>query len=59
MWHREYKNYKTDQDNVKYKVEPGRGIHGCEMHEINGWGNSLQWPKKKKRCALFRHLNLT
>lgn len=48
MWHREYRDYKTDESNVKNQVESGRGICGCEMHEINGWGNTLHHPQKKK-----------
>lgn len=47
MWHKEYRDYKTDQTMVKQQVEPGRGIVGCEMHEINGWGNTLQHSLKK------------
>lgn len=48
MWHREYRDYKTDESNIKNQVEPGRGICGCEMHEIYGWGNLLHQPKKQK-----------
>lgn len=48
MWHREYQDYKTDHPNVKESIEPSRGITGCEMHEVFGWGNSLHHPVKKK-----------
>lgn len=52
MWPKEYKDYKTDEPLIKQSVEPGKGIYGCEMHEINGWGNTLQHPKKRKRGLL-------
>lgn len=47
MWHKEYRDYKIDEGNNKCRVEPGKGIFGCEMHEIHGWGNTLHIPKKK------------
>ena len=60
MWFRGFLGtIKRDQPNVKYQVEPGRGISGCEMHEINGWGNSLQWPQKKKKRGLHRRISAT
>jgi hypothetical protein len=49
MWYREYRDYKPDEPLVKEKVGPGKGIVGCEMHEINGWGNSRHIPKKRKK----------
>lgn len=52
MWHKEYRDYKTDQPLIKCPVESSHGIVGCEMHEINGWGNTLQAPKVKKRGFL-------
>lgn len=57
MWHKEYRDYPTDTPQIKLSVEPGKGIIGCEMHEINGWGNSLHIPlKKKKKRGLFKTL---
>ena len=38
MWPKNYKDYPVDTPLVHYPVEPGKGIIGCEMHEINGWG---------------------
>lgn len=58
MWHREYRDYKTDEPLVQQQVHSGQ-IIGCEMHEINGWGNTKQHPKKKKRgliASLLIHL---
>lgn len=37
MWRNTYKDYAPDDDWIQERVEPGRGIIGCEMHEINGW----------------------
>lgn len=49
MWDRDYRDYKRDEPLVKEPVMPGKGLIGCEMHDLNGWGNTLQHPKKKKR----------
>lgn len=44
MWPKAYKDYPEDKPLFHYPVEPGRGIIGCEMHELNGWGNTLHVP---------------
>jgi hypothetical protein len=49
MWPKSYKDYELDKPLVKQQVKSGKGIVGCEMHDLNGWGNSLQQPKKKKQ----------
>ena len=41
MWPKFYRDYKVDKPLVKYQVRPGHGIVGCEMHDLNGWGNTL------------------
>jgi hypothetical protein len=56
MWPKSYRDYKVDQSLIKYEVEPSHGIIGCEMHDLNGWGNSLHIHKKSKRKGLFRSL---
>lgn len=56
MWHKEYRDYKTDEPLKKNTVSPGKGIIGCEMHEINGWGNTLQHPKKRKHGLIGKLL---
>ena len=49
MWKNTYKDYKPDSNWVQEEVEPTQGIIGCEMHELNGWGNRLHvYPPKKK-----------
>lgn len=49
MWWREYKDYPVDSELIKEQVEPGKGIVGCEMHEINGWGlHRHRHPKAQK-----------
>lgn len=52
MWFKEYRDYKTDAPLIKEQVEPGHGIIGCEMHDLNGWGNEIHQPRKKKRGFL-------
>lgn len=54
MWAKEYRDYKTDEPLVKYQVQPGKGIIGAEMHDLNGWGNSLHIPLKRKKQSFFR-----
>lgn len=56
MWDREYRDYKRDHPLIKQTVEPGKGIAGCEMHDINGWGNTLHVPAKRKRGRLASFL---
>lgn len=54
MWARAFKDYPPDTKLVKEEVEPGRGIIGCEMHEINGWGDSLHIPRKKRHGLIAK-----
>lgn len=54
MWEKEYRDYPTDTPLKKQKVEPGRGIVGCEMHDLEGWGNTLHIPKKPKKKGFVR-----
>lgn len=56
MWYREYKDYPPDTPLIQQKVETGRGIIGCEMHELNGWGETYHQPVRKKRKGLFATL---
>lgn len=47
MWDYKYEKRKRDRDLLKEKVEAGKGIVGCEMHEINGWGiDHHQYPHR-------------
>ena len=52
MWDRDYRDYKRDTPLIKERIESGKGFAGCEMHELNGWGNTLHHPKKKKHGFL-------
>lgn len=52
MWFKEYRDYKTDTSLIKEQVEPGHGIIGCEMHDLNGWGNKIHRPRKRKKGFL-------
>lgn len=56
MWPKSYKDYKIDEPLVKNKLYPGRGITGCEMHDLNGWGNQLHRPLRIKKKGLIRRL---
>ena len=55
MWTKAYKDYPKDTDLKKEQVEPGQGIIGCEMHEMNGWGEMYHIPKAQKK-GFFRLL---
>ena len=48
MWEKEYKDYPKDTPLRKETVETGKGIVGCEMHDLNGWGDQLHIPKRGK-----------
>lgn len=56
MWPKKYRDYEEDKPLIKYPVEPGDGIIGCEMHDLNGWGNVIHVPIKKKRKGLIAAL---
>lgn len=58
MWKNTYKDYKPDEAWVHEEVEPGDGIIGCEMHELNGWGNNLHIEEEKKLGWVRTFLNL-
>lgn len=54
MWPKSYKDYSVDKPLIKEKVEPGKGIIGCEMHELNGWGTNYHYKNRKRgRIATF------
>ena len=48
MWKNRYRDYALDLDWSQEKVEPRAGIIGCEMHEINGWGENYEPEEKSK-----------
>lgn len=54
MYFKEFQDYPVDTPLVKEKVYPGKGIIGCEMHEINGWGTHLHAPKIKNKSLWAR-----
>jgi len=49
MWPKKYKDYPEDLPLIQNQVEPGKGIIGCEMHDLNGWGGAYHIFKKKKK----------
>ena len=56
MWQKEYQDYKIDQPLIHQQIEPSKGLIGCEMHEPNGWGNTLHQQRKTPKTgfsALF------
>lgn len=57
MWFKEYRDYPIDKPLIQEQVEPGRGIIGCEMHDLNGWGTHLHQIKPCKKGILARLLN--
>ena len=54
MWPKRYKDYPVDEPLKKEVVEPGKGIVGVEMHDINGWGLERHVPRKRKTGLLAR-----
>lgn len=57
MWFREYKDYPNDTALKKAKVEPGKGIIGCEMHERAGWGIPHHRYRKSRKGLISRLLD--
>ncbi len=57
MWKYEYKDYPLDSSNLKVKVEPGKGIKGCEMHEIYGWQDSF-YIERRRKLGFLQKLHL-
>lgn len=49
MWFKEYRDYPTDRPLIKEQVEPGNGIIGCEMHDLNGWGTGFHCMRVRKK----------
>lgn len=56
MWHKEYRNYPNDTPLIKVEVEPNHGIIGCEMHELNGWGEAHHRPFRENKRGLISTL---
>lgn len=52
MWFKRYRDYPIDKPLIKEQVESGKGIVGCEMHDLNGWGLENHRMKPKKRGVL-------
>jgi len=57
MWPKSYKDYPEDKPLKKEEVRSGKGIVGCEMHDLNGWGESYHTFRPKKRGIIFHFLN--
>lgn len=56
MWWKEYRDYPHDRPLKKMKIESGKGIIGCEMHEIHGYGESFHNTRVHKREGLLHSL---
>lgn len=54
MWPKIYQDYPPDTPLKKERVEPGRGLVGCEMCELNGWGEAQHLKRNKKRGLFDR-----
>ena len=49
MWFKQYKDYPQEKPLIKEQVQSGKGIIGCEMHDLNGWGTEYSFVKVEKR----------
>lgn len=47
MWRTKYKDYPKDSSWKKERRETGKGIVGCEMNELYGWGESHHISEEK------------
>lgn len=57
MWPKVYRDYPVDSSLKKEQVAPSRGIIGCEMHDLNGWGQSYHIPVKVKKGLIAYFLD--
>jgi hypothetical protein len=48
MWNNTYKDHEMDGPFTKERVASGRGIIGCEMHDLNGWGEKYHCKPPRK-----------
>jgi hypothetical protein len=48
MWWKAYKDYPLHKPLKNQHVETGRGIIGCEMHDLNGWGEEYHESPREK-----------
>lgn len=54
VWWREYKDYQPDTSLKQEKLESGKGLVGCEMHDRQGWGLTLHhYRSRDGRIARF------
>ena len=53
MWFKEYRDYKIDAPLKKETINQGNGITGCEMHELNGWGEIYHRTQSHKKPGIF------
>lgn len=53
MWDKEYKDYPRDTPLKKCRLEPGKGFSGCEMGDVNGWGETYHVAPRPKKRGLF------
>lgn len=56
MWFKNYKDYPIDAPLLKESVESGKGIIGCEMHDLNGWGIEWHHSSPSQSSPLWRRL---
>ncbi len=56
MWPKAYRDYPEDKPLKKETISTGNGIIGCEMHDVNGWGETYHQPKKRKRGVVYTFL---
>jgi len=57
MWFREYQDYPIDSTLKQERVESGKGIVGCEMHERNGWQDHIHTYRPRKKGLISRLLD--
>ncbi|GAB4236670.1 MAG: hypothetical protein Tsb0021_16430 [Chlamydiales bacterium] len=53
MWPKKYRDYPEDTPLIKEQIEPNEGK--CEMHELNGWQESLHVPRRSENF-IYRFL---
>lgn len=49
MWWKAFKDYPLNRPMKHEQVEPSKGIYGCEMHDLNGWGEEFHRPVRRSK----------
>ena len=56
MWRNTYEDCPVDELLSREQIETGASIIGCQMKELNGWGEKQDLPIKPKSGGILKAL---